>query len=1149
MPNGHRSKRERKNLKPKYGVMGQNRRCRSREVFDRIFLRIESHATNQALRGEFSSAPSLAGKTIRRFPLPIAPQIEGMKMKETRSASRSLLPALLMIGLLIPAVCMAAEHTSSMPDMHWRMIGPFRGGRTRAAAGAADQPNVFYVGQVDGGVWKSTDYGRTWSPLFDGQDTQSIGAIAVAPSDSNVVYVASGEGLHRPDLSVGDGIYRSADAGRTWTHLGLRDGQQIPAMAVDPTNANRIFAAVLGHPYGPNAERGIFRSEDGGKTWVKVLYKDENTGGSDVAIDPKNPQVVYASLWNERLGPWEDGNEYAGTTGGLFKSTDGGTTWKPLTNGLPKDLVQINVAIAASDPQRLYATLSTKEEGGYATGKGLGVYRSDDGGMNWRKITADPRPAMKIGGGDLPVPVVDPQNQDIVYSTSIVTCRSEDGGKTWISLRGAPGGDDYQNLWINPRNPKILLLVSDQGALVSVNGGDSWSSWYNQPTAQLYHVAATNSFPYQVCAGQQESGSVCTSTRGNDGEITFRDWRPVGIIEYGYAAPDPLHPDIVYGAGRTEVSRDDMVTGQVQNVTPLPMHTKGFRADRTQPIEFSPVDPHTLYYATNHLFLTTDGGHAWKTISPDLSQEKTGQPPSVPPLTAKQQEERRGVIYAIAASYKTTRTIWAGTDDGLVWITRDGGANWTKITPPGVAPWSKIAQIDASRFDDDSAYVAVNRFRVDDLQPYVFRTHDGGKTWVSISAGLPDNAPVNAVRADPVQPGLLYAATENAVWASLDDGEHWRALEYNLPHTSMRDLLVKDDDLIVATHGRSFWVLDDVSPLRELAAETGKKDAMLFRPAAAWRVRRDTNTDTPLPADEPAGENPPDGAILDYDLPHGAYGTVTLEILDNTGNVLRKYSSDDPVSPTPEELRAGLIPAYWPKMHGPLPTTAGMHRWVWDLRATAPTATNYSYPIAAVPHRTPLVPQGPLVVPGTYTVRLTVDGKTETQPVLVKMDPRVRMSQAELEALHTAQATMAASLDELAKADLQAHSVMEQAAAVPDAALAAQLAPFNAVLKAIVEGTVSDAARRDDRLPGIDEVTAEATMLYGALQQADAIPTEAQAAAAAHVKAEGKEVLPGWEQFKQTQLPEMNRQMKNAHRPAINPDRKPTNMPGAGDED
>ena len=1066
-------------------------------------------------------------------------------MSQKNLAGKLVLLALLAGGVMLtPAICFAFEASAPMPDMRWRMIGPFRGGRTRAAAGVPDQPNEFYVGAVDGGVWKSTDYGRTWNPIFDGQDTQSIGAIAVAPSDSHVVYVASGEGLHRPDLSVGDGIYRSADGGKTWIHLGLRDGQQIPALAVDPTDPNRVFAAVLGHPYGPNTERGIFRSQDGGKTWEKVLYKDENTGGSDVEIDPKDPQVIYASMWDARLGPWEDKNSYEGTRGGLFKSTDGGSTWKQLTNGLPKDLVQINLAIAASNPNRLYATLSTKEEGAYASGKGLGVYRSDDAGMSWRKITDDPRPAMKIGGGDLPVPKVDPQNPDVVYSTSIVTCKSTDGGKTWISLRGAPGGDDYQNLWINPRNPEILLLVSDQGAVISVNGGESWSSWYNQPTAQLYHVAATDGFPYQVCAGQQESGSVCTSTRGNDGQITFREWHPVGIIEYGYAAPDPLHPGIIYGAGRTEVSRYDASTGQVQNVTPLPMRKKGFRADRTEPILFSPVDPHMMYYAANHLFQTTDAGATWKIISPDLSRETTGQLPTIPGLTAEQIAERRGVIYSVAASYKTTQTIWAGTDDGLVWITRDGGANWSKITPPGVGPWSKIAQIDASRFDDNSAYVAVNRMRVDDSRPYAFRTHDGGKTWVSISTGLPDDAPVNAVRADPLKAGLLYAATERGVWVSFDDGAHWRSLQHNLPPTSMRDLLVKDDDLIVATHGRSFWVLDDVSPLRQIAESSGQEKAHVFTPAPAWRVRRDTNTDTPLPADEPAGENPPDGAIIDYELKHDAQGSVTLEVLDSTGIVLRKYSSDDPVTPTPKELQTNLIPAYWPLGHGPLPKAAGMHRWVWDLRATAPTATHYDYPIAAVPHRTPLAPQGPLVVPGVYTVRLTVDGKSMTAPLTVKMDPRVHMSQAELESLHTVQTMMAASVDALAKADLEAHSVMQQAGAGKDKALAAQLASFNTALKTIVDG-----ASKAQPHPGLDDVTAEATQLYAGLDNADANPTAAQLAAAAHVRAEGKEVLSAWESFRQNQLPAINRELEQNHLPVIQPNQHPSNMPEAGDQD
>jgi len=1029
-----------------------------------------------------------------------------------------------------------------MPDMHWRMIGPFRGGRTRAVAGVPDQPNVFYIGQVNGGVWKSTDYGRTWNPIFEGQDTQSVGAIAVAPSDSNIVYVASGEGLHRPDLSVGDGIYRSTDAGKTWTHLGLQGGEQIPALVVDPTNPNRLFAAVLGHPYGPNEERGIFRSDDGGKTWKRVLYKGDRIGGSDVVLDPKNPRIVYASLWEDTLGPWEDANQYSGTHGGLFKSTDGGETWKQLTKGLPDELVQINVAISASNPQRLYASLQTKTEGAYASSKGLGIYRSDDGGESWQKITEDPRPAMKIGGGDLSVPVVDPQDPDTVYVTSLVTCRSTDGGKTWISLRGAPGGDDYQNMWINPRDPKILLLVADQGAVISVNRGETWGSWYNQPTAQLYHVAATDTFPYLVCAGQQESGSVCTSTRGNDGYISYREWHPAGIIEYGYAAPDPLHPEIIYGAGRTEVSRYNSITGEVQNVTPLPTRKKDFRADRSEPILFSPVDPHTMYYATNHLFKTNDYGHTWQTISPDLSQEQSGQPASLAALTPEQQAQRRGVIYALAASYKTAQTLWAGTDDGLVWITRDGGANWAKITPPGLSPWSKIAQIDASRFDDDTAYVAVNRMRIDDLRPYAFRTHDGGKSWQSISAGLPNNAPVDAVRADPMQPGLLYAATEGAVWASFDDGAHWRAIQYNLPHTSMRDLLVKDDDLIVATHGRSFWVLDDVSPLRVLASQSGDRLPMLFAPAPAWRVRGAEYTDTPVPPDEPLGENPPDGAILDYNLPANAQ-EVTLEILDSDGKLLRTYSSKDPAKPAPEEMGKDLIPPYWPQMHGPLPITAGMHRWVWNLRSTTPTATRYEYPISAVPYRTPLKPEGPLVTPGSYLVRLTVDGKSEQERLTVKMDPRIHTEPSDLQALHAAQMTMADALDSVAKADLAAHAVTEQIAAPKNASLAAQLAPFSDALKAVLSGNPAKHQQ------GIDEVNGEVGQLYGELEQADCVPTEALMTAATQAEGDVKSVLPAWDDFRQNQLPQLNHVLETAHHARIDLARPPDDMPEEGDED
>jgi hypothetical protein len=607
-----------------------------------------------------------------------------------------------------------------------------------------------------------------------------------------------------------------------------------------------------------------------------------------------------------------------------------------------------------------------------------------------------------------------------------------------------------------------------------------------------------------------------------------------------------LHLDIVYGAGRTEVSRYDAVTGQVQNVTPLPMRKKDFRADRTEPILFSPVDPHVLYYAANHLFKTTDYGHSWQIISPDLSRPATGQPPSVPALDPADQANRRGVIYSVAASYKTAQTIWAGTDDGLVWITRDGGANWTNITPPGVPAWSKIAQIDATRFDDDTVYVAVNAMRIDDLRPHIYRTHDGGKTWQQINAGLPDDAPVNAVRADPVQPGLLYAATERAVWTSFDDGAHWLPLQYNLPHTSMRDLLIKGDDLIVATHGRAFWILDDITPLRQLAVAGGKTPPILFKPAAAWRVRRDTNTDTPLPPDEPAGANPSDGAIIDYNLRHDATGVVTLELLDTNGNLLRRYSSEDPSMPTPEDLRTNLIPPSWPQRHGPLPATAGMHRWEWDLHATVPTATSPSYPISAVPYRTPLVPQGPLVLPGTYTVRLTVDGHSESQPLTVKMDPRVHTSMADLQALHSVEVAMASSLDALAKADLEAHSISEQISEPQNSAIAVQLTSFSAALKTLLSGSGPNASKH---LPGIDEVTVEATQLYAALQQADAAPTTALSSACEHVEDEGRQVLPGFEEFKQTQLPVLNKTLQKARRAPIDLKKQPSNMPREGDED
>jgi photosystem II stability/assembly factor-like uncharacterized protein len=1037
--------------------------------------------------------------------------------------------------------------------MHWRMIGPFRGGRTRAATGVPGQPNVFYIGQVDGGVWRSTDYGRTWEPIFDAQPTQSIGAIAVAPSNASVIYAASGEGLRRPDLSVGDGIYKSTDAGRTWSHLGLQAGQQIPALAIDPRDPNRLFAAVLGHPYGPNEERGIFRSTDGGATWKQVLYKDANTGGDDVVFDPADPNTVYATLWESRLGPWEDGNSYEGTHGGIFKSSDGGDTWSPLTKGLPDNLVQAHIAVSPSDPHRLYASIATAKQGGYASGAGLGLYRSDDAGASWYKVTDDPRPAMKIGGGDLSEPVVDPKNSDVVYVASIVTVRSIDGGHTWTSLRGAPGGDDYQNLWINPQNPDIILLVSDQGAIVSTNRGETWGSWYNQPTAQLYHVAATSDFPYKVCAGQQESGSVCISSRGNDGYIDYRDWHPAGIIEYGYAAPDPLHPEIVFGAGRTSVSKYNMTTGQVQDVTPVPVRNPEIRADRTEPIMFSPLDPHLLFAATSVLFETKDYGTTWTKISPDLSREHSGQPASIPALSDKDQAKRRGAIYSLAPSFKSLGTIWAGTDDGLLWITRDHGAHWKDITPPSLTPWSKITQISASHFDDTTAFVSVSRLRVDDLHPYIFRTRDSGSTWQPIVTGLPEDSPVNTVREDPVRKGLLFAGTETAVWVSLDAGDHWQTLQLNLPHTSMRDLAVVHtdlaDDLVVATHGRSFWVLDGISTLRQLGA-FDTATPTLFKPDSAVRARRSVYTDTPLPPDEPQGENPPDGAILDYSLPTNISGDVTLEVLDSTGKVIRKYASTDVPYATPEQLAKQLIPLYWIKMPQALPATPGMHRWVWDLRAATPTATNYEYPISAVPHRTPRTPEGPLVLPGAYTVRLTAAGKVLTAPLTVRMDPRVKATPADLLALHTAETKLAALVTSTSEAALEAHSLREQiakAAASAPADLKISLESADKQLATVLDGAKSPTGKEET--PGLDDVSSEATGLYSQVGQSDAAPTAAQIKASARASEESEESLGAWKHWRDASLPSLNQQLQAAHLSELHPEQRPESMPQSGDED
>ena len=869
--------------------------------------------------------------------------------------------------------------------MQWRMIGPHRGGRTVGAVGVPQQPNVFYMGVNNGGVWKTNDFGRTWKPIFDEQPTGSIGDVAVALSNPDIVYAASGEGIQRPDLSVGDGIYKSADAGKTWINTGLKDGQQIGGLAVDPKNEDIVFAAVLGHPYGPNTERGVFRTKDGGKNWERVLYKDENTGAVQVAIDPKNSSIIYADLWAGRQGPWENGR-WSGPESGLFKSTDGGTTWKKLINGLPttgQGLGRIGFCIAPTNTNRLYATVDASDLGG--------IYKSEDAGESWKLINKDERYWGRAD--DFAEIKVDPANADIVYSASVVVWKSLDAGNTWSAFRGAPGGDDYHRIWINPDNPKILLLGSDQGAIITVNGGETFSSWYNQATAQFYHVSTDNAFPYNVYGGQQESGSVGIASRGNDGAISFREWHPVGAEEYAYVAADPLNPNIIYGG---KISRYDKRTGQTQNISPEPVRSGKVRFIRTAPVLFNPIDKKTLYYAGNVLFKTLDGGNSWQTISPDLSRESWDIPASVGIYTSDQLKKmpRRGVIYTVAPSYVDINTIWCGTDDGLIHVTKDGGKTWKNVTPPSITSWSKVSLMDASHTDVNTAYAAVNRIRLDDMKPHIYKTNNGGKTWKEIVNGLP-NGPINVVREDPIRKGLLFAGSETAVYVSFDQGEHWQSLRLNMPATSIRDLVIKDDDLVIGTHGRSFWILDDISPLRLMSPKLTAEKAILFKPQNAYRVRWNTYTDTPVPQEEPAGENPPDGAIINYYLDEKATNTISLEIANSKGEVVRKYTSADTMYTVP----AVNIPLYWIRPQQILSGEPGAHRFLWDMHYD-PLNTPASYPIAAVYHNTAPGLTSPWVMPETYTIKLTVNTKSYTQPLTVKMDPRVKTTTKNLQLQH-----------------------------------------------------------------------------------------------------------------------------------------------------
>ena len=891
--------------------------------------------------------------------------------------------------------------------LQWRLIGPFRGGRVDAVSGVPGRPNEFYFGSVNGGVWKSVDAGRVWTPIFDAQPVASIGALAVAPSAPDTIYVGSGESTLRDSTGYGNGVYKSTDAGKTWTHLGLDDTQHIGKVAIDPKNADIVFVAAIGNLYKANADRGVFRSTNGGRTWTKVLFKDDNVGAVDVVIDPSDSRVVYAALWNTRRPPWFTYQPTNGPGGGLFKSVDGGATWTQLTNGLPSACIgRSGIAVAPSNPRRVYAIVDDllpepKGAGSPAcpgtpppapargAGAGTvtplqgGLYRSDDAGATWTKMSTDAASIAGLAGRGwyFEKIAVDPKNADIVYVPNVAVYRSKDGGRTWVTLRGSPGGDDYHQAWISPDDPDTMIVASDQGAIVTRNARTedvknvTWSSWLNQPTAQLYHVSTDYRFPYWVTGAQQDSGAVAVRSHGKFAGISMRDWEPIGPGgESGMTAGDPLHPGVVFGGTG---SRWDLELNSVAGAVSAPQGPEPARSDWTQPLVFSPADPHALYYASQYLFKTTDDAKTWTRISDDMTRPDAGVPAAMDEVAARDTDRNgtKGVIYTIAPSPLQTPLLWIGTDDGLIHVTTDDGKTWQNVTPAAITAWSRITMLEASHFDPASAYASVDRHQLSDFDPHLYRTRDSGKTWQEITRGLPKGAYLHTIKEDPRRKGLLFTGSERGAFVSFDDGDNWQSLQLNLPVTSVRDFEVHGSDLIVATHGRGFWMIDDIGVLRQLGAEVTAADAYLFKPSEAIMLIQGDDNGTPTQKDEPQVPTPPSGAIIDYYLKAASTGATTLEIVDASGTAVASYSSAPPAAATAATpVFPPNVTPLWRPVPIPFSGAAGLHRVIWNPagggrgRGARPAAT---------------------AGPGSYTVKLTVNGRAYTQPLVIKKDPRV----------------------------------------------------------------------------------------------------------------------------------------------------------------
>ena len=1094
---------------------------------------------------------------------------------------QGLLAAVALIAATLAAPASAQQagqqiDPSLYSGMRWRLIGPHRGGRVSAVAGIPGDPATYYMGTPGGGIWKTTDSGEVWTPIFDQEHVASIGALAIAPSNPAIIYAGTGE------QTPGNGVYKSTDAGATWTNIGLQATGYISSIIVDPRDPNILVVGVIGHPIlgiaasGP--DRGVFKTTDGGKTWTKTLYRDEVAGVSDMCVDPGNPRVLYAAVWHPR-DFHTDREPPTASDAWLYKSTDQGSTWSQLPGtGLPPGAWdRTGVAVAPGNHgRRIFAIM------------GPGLFRSDDAGVTWRQITKDPR---VVGNLYFSRVFVDPRNADVVYVMQTSLYRSTDGGHTFEAFKGAPGGDDYHVMWIDPQNSQRMILGVDQGAVITLNGGKTWSNWYNQATGQFYHAFTDNQFPYIVYAPQQDSGTVAITSRSDYGSITYRDWFSIAGFEYSYIAPDPLNPNITYSGGWFgSVVRFDKTAGQFAHVF---IRTEKYHTATMAPVVFSPQDPHTLYFATQYVMKTTDEGKSWKEISPDLTvrpkipgdeehkHAAVAEPSiSVPsdsrgaylavrftdenanngevrgienperaseaepdPYERGEEEQpsrRASAITVVSPSPLQASMIWAGTNNGLVQLTQDGAATWRNASPGELADKANVWTIEPSHYDPNTAYLTFEVRR--DRTPYIYRTRDAGKTWQKITEGLRANWLARAVREDVVRKGLLYAATEDGVYVSFDEGDHWQSLQLNLPTSDVQDITVHGNDLVAATYGRALWILDDLSPLRQASTEVTNSNAYMFHPAESIRARWDNDQETPLPPEFPAGKNPPDGVIFNYFLKSLPTGELTLEIHDAQGNLVRRFTS---VAPPPVTTLAN-VPDYWFEDPKVLSKNAGMNRFAWDLRIAPPPALNYSYygealdyieytlSDHAIPYDTPREQTlGPFVIPGQYEAVFIGNGQLVRQKFTVTEDPRVHVSQDDLVAQWKAakriMAGLKTSYDSYQAASALRAAVGDRLKSIGANAEAKHasdaLKDLDKNLEAVMEGT--------DALPGVGPVHRDLSRTMFMVESGDIAPSDSARAAIEESCAELNGALSQWREINAQTVPQANALLERYKLPAL----------------